>query len=194
VFKRILSDFLRFLVRLASDSPNERLLSAVRAVARSVGAEAHNPKWTSYGALELDIFSPSKADFALFLAAAHPLARLEFAKDLNAAPLHRPKAELLAEARELFNSERYWECHEVLEGLWRTKKGEEKRLLQGMILVCAAFVHHQKENEDVALSVLKRAASQLENHATSYGGFDVALLRSNVLRMVDERRLWVFRV
>jgi hypothetical protein len=94
----------------------------------------------------------------------------------------------------MFNSERYWECHEVLEGLWRQKKGEEKRLLQGMILVCAAFVHHQKGEEDVALGVMRRAADQLEYSSESYGGFDVLGMKRNVQDLLKARRLSVFRV
>jgi predicted metal-dependent hydrolase len=127
--------------------------------------------------LELDIFSPAKADFELFIAAVRPLASTEFTKDLNEAPPFKTESELLVEARELFNSERYWESHEILEGIWRQKQGEEKSLLQGIILLCAAFVHHQKGEQSVALGVLKRAVRQLEFSQSSYGGFPVGKLR-----------------
>ena len=193
-FKAAADDVLRFLVRLAANMPRERSLATVRAVAKSTGAEARNPKWTSYDALELDVFCPSKADFDLFTSAVRPLASLEFARDPNVAPPYRTEEDLLREAREMFNSERYWECHEVLEGLWRQKKGEEKRLLQGMILVCAAFVHHQKGEEDVALGVMRRAADQLEYASDSYGGFDVLGMKRNVQNLLKARRLSVFRV
>jgi hypothetical protein len=166
----------------------------LRRLAKSTASEARNPKWTSYGALELDIFSSSRADFDLFLAAASPIAKEEFTKDLNVAPPFKAEEELLAEARELFNSERYWESHEVLEGIWRQKHGEEKRLLQGIILVCAAFVHHQKGEEDVALGVLRRAAKQLDYSVPNYGGFDLEALRTNVQRILDDRSFSTFRV
>ena len=185
---------LRFLVRLKANTPENRLLTIVRALAKSTGVEARNPKWTSYGALELDIFCPTRADFDLFVSAVKPLATLEFASDLNVVPPHRTELELLSEARKMFNSERYWECHEVLEGLWRQKQGEEKRLLQGMILVCAAFVHHQKGEEEVALSVLGRATGQLEYHAQNYGGFDVPSFKRSVDDQLGAQRLWNFRV
>jgi hypothetical protein len=89
----------------------------VKALAESVMTEARNPKWTSYGALELDIFARSPKDFELFLAAAEPLAIVEFSKNLNEAPPHNTKDQLVEEARGYFNSERYWEAHETLESI-----------------------------------------------------------------------------
>ena len=48
---------MRFLVRMkAKGVPRERLLGSTKAVARDLGVECRNPKWTSYGALELDVF------------------------------------------------------------------------------------------------------------------------------------------
>ena len=133
--KRGRSDSVRFLVRLQPKrGQGPTFLPLVRSLAESVMAEARNPKWTSYGALELDIFAPSKSDFELFLAAVEPLARLEFSKNLSEAPPHKSKQELIEEARGYFNAERYWEAHETLESVWRSATGEEKRYLQGVIL------------------------------------------------------------
>lgn len=174
--------------------PGERLLATVRTVSKTLGVSPRNPKWTSYGALELDIFSPSRADFELFVAAVRPIAEIEFTKDLNLVPLHKAEHWLFDEARRLFNDERYWECHEVLEGVWRTKQREEKRLIQGIILVCAAFVHHQKGEEAVALGVLGRAVKQLEFPEPEYGGFDVDELRRNVVEIIQTREFSNFRV
>ena len=184
---------MRFLARvLATKVPRADLLQTVRTVARTLGLDPRNPKWTSYGALELDIFAPTRADFDLFVSAVEPLVRFEFARDLNVAPRHRGDDETFAEARGLFNSERYWECHEVLEGVWRTRQGEEKRLLQGMILVCAAFVHHQKGNDAVALGVLRRSA-QLLGSGRRYAGVDLPVFRRHVRRMLDAGELAGFR-
>lgn len=192
-FNEASKDVLRFLVRLVAPEPlRDILLTTVRALARSVGAEARNPKWTSYGALELDIFCPSRADFDLFLSVISPIAELEFVRDLNLAPPWKTEEELFSEARDLFNAERYWECHEVLEGIWRLKKGEEKRYLQGVILVCAAFVHHQKAEEEVALGVLRRAADQLEFPAKEYGGFSVPDLAARVREILESRSFTIF--
>lgn len=185
---------MRFLVRLSSDLTRESLLETVRSLATEVGSSARNPKWTSYGALEIDVFSPTGADFDLFLAAVEPLSKLEFSKDLGAAAPHMTDDELFSEARRLFNEERYWECHEVLEGAWRRRGGKEKQLLQGVILVCAAFVHHQKQEDGVALGVLARAARQLSFPEQTYGGFDVPALGANVGEILESKRFREFRV
>ena len=166
----------------------------MKALARSVGVEARNAKWTSYGALELDIFCPTAADFETFLAAARPITRTEFVTDLNRAPEHLTDDEIVARARRLFNAERYWECHEVLEGLWRQKQGGEKRVLQGMILVCAAFVHHQKGEEEVALSVLRRGAKMLESPPNDTGVLNMSMIRNKTLRVLETGKMAGFRI
>lgn len=186
---------MRFLVRLkAIGVPADTLVAAVRTIAGTLGADPRNPKWTSYGALELDVFSRNKLDFTLFLTAVEPLAQVEFTRDLNVARPYIPEAALYSEARELFNAERYWECHEVLEGVWRTKQGEEKKLLQGVILVCAAFVHHQKKEGNVAMGVLLRSQPLLQSARAQVAGIDLLRLRRDVQAIADGGTFRNFRV
>ena len=183
------------MVRL---QPNEKdgpvFLSLAKSLAESVMAEARNAKWTSYGALELDIFAETEKDFELFLAAVEPLAKVEFTRNLNEAPAHKSKEELIEEARRYFNSERYWEAHETLESVWRTSNGIEKTYLQGLILVCAAFVHHQKNEEEVAIGVLRRASRQLDYSAGHYYGIKVRELKDRAEAIISSRKFEVFRV
>jgi len=186
---------LRFLVRLAcTGAPGQAFLRAMKALAASVGVDARNPKWTSYGALELDVFSPTREDFDLFLAATGPMARVEFATDLSKPQPYMPDDEILSKARELFNAERYWECHEILESLWRQKQGDEKSLLQGIILVCAAFVHHQKGEEEVAFSVLGRGLRQLGHRSGRYGVIDAGRMRERVEEILAQKKFHEFSV
>jgi hypothetical protein len=186
---------LRFLIRLKQESPRPGdFLATVTGIAKAFGVDARNPKWTSYGALELDIFTPARADFELFASAIKPLARFEFITDLNVAPPHKEEGELFDDARRLFNAERYWESHEVLEGVWRTRGGDEKRLLQGMILVCAAFVHHQKGEDEAAVGILKRSAAQLEYGGPKFAGFDLEKLRRHVQGIIETGRFTNFRI
>ena len=128
------------------------------------------------------------------MSSVEPLARVQFQTNLNEAPPHMTDTELFADARELFNSERYWECHEVLEGKWRTLSGEEKALVQGIILVCAALVHHQKDEEDTGIGILRRAVGLLVWNDKKYGGFDVSAMRNNVESILASGLFSVFRV
>jgi hypothetical protein len=186
---------MRFLVRLVPHVAGRAAsLSTIRSIAANLGARAVNAKWTSYGALEIDIFADSMSDFELVLAAIGPLAKVEFAKDLQEPPRFLPKELAIDEAVALFDAERYWEAHEVLESLWRVAEGDEKRLLQGLILVCAAFVHHQKDEEKVALGVARRAIPLLVWNEPRYLAVDVAGTREVVTRMVEDGRLAVFKL
>ncbi len=51
---------MRFLIRLVpKDTDRASLLSSIRRIAADLAGRAVNPKWTSYGALELDVFLSS---------------------------------------------------------------------------------------------------------------------------------------
>ncbi|HME19475.1 MAG TPA: DUF309 domain-containing protein [Nitrososphaerales archaeon] len=186
---------VRFLIRIAPGSfKRKEFLPSVKSVTSGLGVQARSPKWTSYGALELDLFAPSNGDIELALAALEPLGRLEFAKDLGQTPQYRSPEEAVREARVLFNAERYWESHEVLEGVWRSLNGEEKRYVQGVILVCAAYVHHQKGKDDVGLGVLRRAERQLDCPWIDYFGLDIARLKSMVRGVLESRDFRTFKI
>lgn len=172
---------LRFLLRAVPDEPGrEAFLSSVKALAKDIGARVTHPRWTSYGALEVDVFAPSSQDFSLFTSILEPLARVEFTRNLDDPPRFQTKERLIEEAVAYFNAERYWEAHETLEGVWRPAKGNEKLLLQAIILVCAAQVHEQRGEPDVALGIYRRALPQLSWDERSYHGIDVHRLRKHV--------------
>jgi uncharacterized protein len=187
---------MRFLVRFVPQYPDRAaVLSTVRSIAANLGGSAVNPKWTSYGALEIDIFAASRQDFEVVMAAIAPLVqKVEFAKDLQEAPPYLQKDRAIDEAVVLFNAERFWEAHEVLESLWRVAEGTEKKLLQGLILVCAAFVHHQKDEGKVALGVARRALPLLVWTDPTYYVIDVDRVREKTTKMVDEGTLSLFKL
>jgi hypothetical protein len=185
----------RFLLRALPNEPGEEnFLGSLKSLGSSLGASVKHPRWTSYGALEVDVFTPSAQDFALFVAAIEPLAKIEFTKNLDDAPPFKPKEEVLKEAIGYFNSERYWECHETLESIWRPAKGDERSLVQGIILVCAALVHEQRGERSVALGIYERALPQIVWQDLTYHGIDIPHLRRNVERSIAEGRLSPFRI
>lgn len=186
---------MRFLLRMIPSGPDiGSATRVVRGIAASLGGKAVNAKTTSYGALEMDIFVESRGDFEVFLAAIGPLGRLEFYRDLQEAPRFLPTADAVAEAVSLLNAERFWEAHEVLESVWRVAGGEEKRLLQGLILVCAAFVHEQKGEHEIALGVAKRSLPPIMWREPAYHRIDVASLRKRVSEGITLGRLSLFRI
>ena len=186
---------LRFLLRVLPKEPDRRaFLESVRGIAKTLGARVTHHRWTSYGALEVDVFTPSVQDLELFVAALEPLSKVEFTKNLDEAAPFKPKEAVLEEARGYFNSERYWECHETLESVWRPAKGEEKSLVQAMILVCAALVHEQRGERHVALGMYRRALPQIAWPEGRYNGIDIPRLRLNVERSLEKGELPPFKI
>jgi hypothetical protein len=84
-------------------------------------------------------------------------------KLLDSPPEELSRQKALREGVRLFNEERFWECHEILEQTWRVSKGEIRDALQSLILTAAAFVHYQKNEPEVCLSVLKRARAKMSD-------------------------------
>src|SRR2546423_12627744 len=46
---------------------------------------------------------------------------------------------------ECFNSQRYYEAHDVLENLWLERRDENYAFFKGLIQIAGAFVHLQKQ-------------------------------------------------
>ena len=90
-----------------------------------------------------------------------PIGQLERANLITEE--YTPKDDAIKLGIEYFNAQRFWECHEVLEGVWKKCSGSEKDLVQGIILVAAAFVHHQKFEDDICSSIFSRALEKLNN-------------------------------
>ena len=66
------------------------------------------------------------------------------------APLHPEEwwdCDDYLHAIDLFNAGYYWECHEVLEGLWKAagKRGALARFLQGLIQIAASRLRGSAE-------------------------------------------------
>jgi uncharacterized protein len=74
---------------------------------------------------------------------------------------HMDKDGAIKRAMQLFNDEKYWQAHEALEYAWKNASGVEKDILNGIILVAAAFVHDEKDEPGVCLSILQRARKKL---------------------------------
>ena len=120
--------------------------------------------------------------------------QIEFSHYLDEPPRFLPNEDAVELARSYFNAERFWECHEVLEGIWRRTQGEEKRLLQGIILVAAAYVHGQKEEPQVAIGMLRRAGPKIHWTSDQYYGIDLNALRLAVSRVIESHILELFRI
>jgi uncharacterized protein len=191
---------IRFLLRLANkehltpeniDTISKRSNSLLRPYHASVG----NIR-VSKPAIEMDLFPPNVRDSA---ALSHHLEQ-EFGEALTLRQLDLPtppptsSRDVITLAKSLFNDARFWETHEEVEALWKTKKSEEKEMLQGFILVAVAFVHLQKNEAEICLSILKRAFKKLQAPIHTYEGLDIDLIRENIQEILRTGNPAIFKV
>jgi len=77
---------------------------------------------------------------------------------------------------ELFNREKFFEAHEILELRWRQEQGEARDYYHGLIQIAATFVHLQKGTPEGGKELLKTAAKYLEKYRPVFMGLDLEKL------------------
>ena len=87
----------------------------------------------------------------------------------------------------LFNIERFWKSHEVLEGMWKESTGSEKRILNGIILIDAAFVHFQKNEFDVFISILNRSREKLRGNLGMFYNLNLNEIKGNLNNIIEKK-------
>jgi len=76
---------------------------------------------------------------------------------------------------ELFNKERFWEAHEVLEEVWRLNRDKG---LQGLIILAAAFVKLQENNPRAFTELMMRAKDLIKNS-------NIPINKKSLLKRID---------
>jgi predicted metal-dependent hydrolase len=108
---------------------------------------------------------------------------------------HFPKNEAINNARVLFNEEKYWWSHEALEMIWKESNGEEKQLLNGLILICAAFVHYQKDEYKVCLSILERSMIKFSRVKKSiYYEINIDEIKKRITKILQSKEIVQFKI
>lgn len=176
----------RYFIHLRNSSYGPKdatvLLLKARKLAEPRGVVVRDSRVSSKY-IEFDTSIPDSMDVNELtgsLAAISPLASVE-----HIVEKHMPRDEAIKHAIELFNEEKYWGTHEALEMIWKdTPAGSERDLINGIILVAAALVHNQKDEQDICMSILRRAMKKLEGSSGTYHGIDVDRLAGIVAKML----------
>jgi len=74
----------------------------------------------------------------------------------------------------LYRSGAFFECHEVLEDLWRPIRGPHRLFLQSVIHFAVAFYHLERGNRLGAGRQLRKGLRKLEHYLPLYEGVDTA--------------------
>ena len=187
----------RYLLRVANKdgySPRdvERVAITIRKILGSRESASHFRVATD--AIEFNTFAKDEEELDdRQRRLTQSLFKIVSVKLLDMPPKVIDKEEALAEGVHLFNEERFWECHEVLEQAWNVSKGVERDAIQSIILTAAAFVHYQKGEEEICLSILKRARAKM-SLARTYETIDFEGLERNIDGILNSERILLFKL
>lgn len=186
---------MRYLVRVRRAESLD--IPAVIGLAREKLADCDLPRHENYrvssSAVEFDLFEafPERLDEDI-RAISSALGPVESVRNLSASEPARDIVACLDLAQRMYSEERYWEMHEELESQWRMlpRGSPEKEVLQGLILLAAIYVHMQKGQEEVALSMVGRANARLGGYGgMEYHGIDIGALRAALEDMSNGGRV-----
>ncbi len=180
----------RYLVRVANvkefkPGQIDEISSDLQKIAQKFGGDLKNVRISAY-AIEFDLFTASeKLDQVIKALSKH--WSLLGVRDLGEEQIFTNKQEVVNTTKNLLNEERYWECHEVMELIWRRESNSSEKALQhGIILLVSALVHSQKNEESVCLRMLGRTLEKLSVWKdTEYYGLDIGKLRESIAKMLD---------
>ncbi len=75
---------------------------------------------------------------------------------------------------ELFNQEKFYEAHDVLEHIWlKDKHGANGAFYKGLIQLAGAFVHLQKNRLQPSAALFKLAQTNLEKYPRWHESLDI---------------------
>jgi uncharacterized protein len=142
--------------------------------------------------IEFDTSISESTDVKTIIARVEAIAPLAGYDEI--VERHMEKDIAVRRAVQLFNDEKYWEAHEMLEYVWKDATGIEKEILNGIILIAAAFVHDEKNEPDVCISILQRARKKLDRASGIYHGIDTNRIAEMISEIINTRRVERFTI
>jgi len=139
--------------------------------------------------IELDVSVP-KTNLELLLEKLLPIGKVDHSRHIIEEQIEKNQS--IKDGIFYFNNERFWECHEAFEGAWKQCTGDEKELIQGLILVAAALIHYQKDEDTICLSVLGRALKKLQSKSGEYYQINVDRVKQKTIEMLDKKEIFTF--
>lgn len=177
---------MRYLVRLANDrayAPRDAV-TLQEKIRKLLGShEKIGNLRVSTNAIEFDLFA-DQADLEKSKTELESrVSKVITLRPIDTGTSTRNEAESLREGVSLFNEERFWEAHEALEEIWHPATGKDRDIIQGLILSAAAFVHYQKDETSVCISILGRALEKL-GPTNDFRDLNIRSLKSEITNMM----------
>lgn len=187
---------MRYLVRLANNksySPKDVKMMQEKIRELLGSQDKIGNLRISSSAIEFDLFAEPpdlKRSKGLLETTISTVVTL---RSIDPRATSRQSHETLGEGIGLFNQERFWEAHEALEEIWHPATGVDRDLIQGLILTAAAFVHYQKNENAVCLSILGRARDKL-GVVDDFNGLDIDRLKTGIQQVLKDRMPRLLRI
>ena len=144
-------------------------------------------------AIEFDIFADQSDLVRSKSLLEAKISKVVTLRSLESRTSTRPESEALREGTDLFNQERFWEAHEVLEEIWHPATGADRDTIQGLILTAAALVHYQKNEKPICVSILGRAKEKL-GELDQFKGLDIRSLKASIEQILKDNTPVLLRI
>ncbi|MFQ5440063.1 MAG: DUF309 domain-containing protein [Nitrosopumilaceae archaeon] len=184
----------RFMVHLKNDkyrpSDSRELVYKARDLCSDMNASVRVAR-VATKFVEFDV-EVEKDELDLLVKKLNPIGELDNARHIVEENIDKEIG--IQDGIAYFNSERFWECHESFEGVWKQCYGREKELVQGIILLAVAFAHSQKNDYLIGIGMLGRALEKLGKSPSLYHDIDVDRIRNKVVEMQNSKTLTIFEI
>ena len=96
---------------------------------------------------------------------------------------------------ELFNQQKFYEAHDVLENLWLPDRhGVNGNFYKGLIQLAGAFVHLQKNRPRPAAALFKLAQANLEKYPRVHEHLDSSAVLQLIQSWLEDLELARFEI
>jgi hypothetical protein len=172
-----------YSLRMLLQNYNHAVVRDIRISSYFIEIDVSTQDNTSLSADDLNFFEP--------INILGSLIRLE---ELNEVTDSISPEDAVLSAVFLFNMERYWKSHEVLESVWKNSKGQTKNLLNGLILVDAAYVHLQKGENTIFFSLLNRSLEKFKDYSEYFYDINMEILLKDINKMIQTEKASIIKM
>jgi uncharacterized protein len=172
-----------YSLRMLLQNYNHAVVRDIRISSYFIEMDVSTQDNTSLSADDLNFFEP--------INILGSLIRLE---ELNEVTDFISPEDAVMSAVFLFNMERYWKSHEVLESVWKNSKGQTKNLLNGLILVDAAYVHLQKGENTIFFSILNRSLEKFKDYSEYFYDINMEILLKDINKMIQTEKASIIKM
>ena len=173
-----------------SPKDSRELIYRARDLASDMGASVRVVR-IARNFVEFDV-GVKKEDLDTLVEKLSPIGEIDNIRHVFEEEIEKEKG--ISDGIYYFNNERYWECHEAFEGVWKQCFGKEKEILQGIILFAVAFAHAQEDDLRVGIGMLRRVLDKLGSSPSEYHSIDIDRLRKKAIEMQQEKKLTIFEI